>query len=163
MLEVNISDNILLLWKRQIKYTICCSSSMQDVFVSFCTPEFSLSVPSANAWSQKSNVFDFPQWNVLVCCICPVSSCQNMLLFILHLKDCHEKINFYPWEKENFLSVFFFFSQFVCKLHWKRQNNFKRGNEWGFNQISSLALADTPFISSHHTWSKNLCIWITFE
>lgn len=163
MQEVNISDNILLLWKRQIKYIICCSSSVQDVFVSFCTPEFSLSVPCANAWSQKLNGFDFPQWKVLVCCISPVSSCQNTLLFILPLKDCPEKINFYPWEKKNF---FLFFSQFVCKLFLMNTGKDKiilKGamNEKGLDQFSSLALADTPFISSHHTWSKNLRIWIT--
>lgn len=104
---------------------------MKDVFVSFCTTEFSFSVHCANLWSQKLNVFGFPQWKVLVCCICHVSSCRNVLLFILHLKDCHEKINFCPWEKENFFSVFFTVCvQVISNEHWKRQNHFKSGNEW---------------------------------
>lgn len=136
---------------------------MQDVFVSFYSAEFSLSVYSENLWSQKLNGLGFPQWKVLVCCICSVSSCQNVLLFILHLKGCHEKINVYTWEKENFFSVFFTVCvQVISNEHWKGQNNLKMAmNEKVLDQISSLAQADTPFMSSHHTWSKSLCIWTT--
>lgn len=45
------------------------------------------------------------------------------------LKDCHEKINFCTWEKENF---FLFFSQLVCKLFLTNVGNdkIKGGNEW---------------------------------
>lgn len=47
------------------------------------------------------------------------------------LKDCHEEINFYPWEKENFFSVFFTACvQVISNEHWKWQNNLKGGNEW---------------------------------
>lgn len=63
-------------------------------------------------------------------------------------------------------TFFLFFSQFVCKLFLMNTGKDKiilkvAMNEKVLDQISSLALTDTPFMSSHHTQSKSLWVWIT--